>query len=121
MVSKLGVLGLLWSTSRSSRKQSYKSCALRCMTHLSVPGCLVQRVKQAKKAKTNVQLTAMQDSHEQLSIDHEQLQAAHTHMTDKCSEAALELSKVQQQLAESKLDLDTSRFLRQVCRHTRLV
>lgn len=64
-----------------------------------------------------MQLTAMQDSHKELFINHEQLQAAHHHLTDKCAKASLELSQVQQELAESKLDLDTSRFLRQVCQH----
>lgn len=61
-----------------------------------------------------MQLTAVQDSHTQLSIDFEQLQAAHNNLTDKCEEAARELSSVQQELVQSKLDLDTSRFLRQV-------
>lgn len=56
----------------------------------------------------------MQDSHAQLSIDFEQLQTAHNHLTDKCDEAARELSSVQQELVQSKLELDTSRFLRQV-------
>ena len=61
----------------------------------------------------------MQDSYKQLSINHEQLQATHDHLTDRCTEATLELSKVRQELAESKLDLDTSKFLRQVCQPNR--
>lgn len=62
-----------------------------------------------------MQLTAVQDSHAQLSIDFEQLQTAHNHLTDKYDKAAWELSSVQQELVQFKLDLDTSRFLRQVC------
>lgn len=72
------------------------------------------QLKQAKTVEIGVQLTAVQDSHAQLSIDYEQLQAAHTRLTDKYAAAAQELSGVQQELVQSKLDLDTSRFLRQV-------
>lgn len=75
--------------------------------------------KRANNLNVGVQLTAKEDSYKQLSINHEQLQAAHDHMTDKCAEAALDLSKIQQELAESKRDLDTSRFLKQVCQHNR--
>lgn len=66
-----------------------------------------------------VQLTTVQDSYKQLSIDHEKLQNSHSQITQECAQAALELKKLEQELAEAELDADTSRFLREACHDIR--
>lgn len=66
-----------------------------------------------------MQLTTVQDSHKQLSLDHEKLQTSYDQRMQECAQAASELRKVKQELAEAKLDADTSKFLQQACHYSR--
>lgn len=99
----------------SSRRLSYSSCALRCLDQLLCQDAYWHHLKRANTLSTSVQLTAVQDSHKQLSLKHAQLQAEHNHQTGEFAQAALQLSKLRQELAEVNVDLDTSGFLGQVC------
>lgn len=66
-----------------------------------------------------MQLTTVQGSHKQLSLDHEKLQTSYNQRVEECAQAALELREIKQELAEAKLDADTSKFLQQACHYSR--
>ena len=61
-----------------------------------------------------MQLTALQDAHQQLTQDYHQLRGTHSQQTDEFAQTVLELNQTNQELAEAKTKLDTSHFLRKV-------